>query len=57
MGWIKMKKLAVMFMAVFLSFLLPRALADNEPLDELINAVIHQEYSDKHLWFLYRAGR
>ena len=52
-----MKKLAVVFMAVFLSFLLPCVLADNEPPDELINAVIHQEYSDKHLWFLYRAGR
>ncbi len=35
-----------MFIAVFLSFLLPCALADNEPLDEMINAVIHQEYSN-----------
>ncbi len=35
-----------MFMAVFLSILLPCALADNELLDELINAVVHQEYSN-----------
>ena len=41
-----MKKLAVMFMAAILTFLLPCVLAENEPSDALINAVIHQEYSD-----------